>query len=126
MSSAGREAGFSLVEALVALFLFGTAAVGLIQLQSQSLRLLLDAETRSLAGLVAQNRLVEAMASQTPPVVGVVEGETQLAQRDWSWRLTTERTEDRTSLQMTVVVYAPSGAVAAEAAAFTPAPQPAP
>jgi general secretion pathway protein I len=121
------EAGFSLVEALVALFLFGTAAVGLMQLQSQSLRLLLDAETRSLAGLVAQNRLVETMASQAAPTEGTIEGQTILARRDWRWRVTTERTEDRASLQLTVVVFAPdSDEIAAEVAAFTPAPEAAP
>ena len=122
------DAGFSLVEALVALFLFGSAAVGLVHLQTQSLRLLQATETRALAELVAQNQLVTALAAQAPPAMGQTQGEVALADRDWVWRQAIEMTEDRGMLQVSVAVSAAEDddAVMAEAIAFTPVPATAP
>jgi general secretion pathway protein I len=115
------EAGFSLVEALVALFLFGVASVGLIQLQSQSLAVLSGTEDRALAQLVAQNQLVMAQASRIAPGVGEVSGQTVLAGRTWTWTQTVSPTEDPRSLQIAVRVRAQDESLAAEAFAFMPA-----
>ncbi len=127
-AAAPSEAGFSLVEALVALFLFGTAAVGLVHLQSHSLRLLQATETRALAELVAQNQLVTTLAAQAPPAMGQTQGGVALAERAWLWRQTIEMTEDRGMLQVSVAVSAAEDddAVMAEAIAFTPVPATAP
>lgn len=103
---AQKDSGFSLVEALVALFLFGAAAVGLAQLQAQSLRLLQQTETASLGGLLAQNTLVETLAVQSSPRVGVSEGQTRLAGRSWTWRRRIEATEDPRVAQISVAVFA--------------------
>lgn len=119
-----REDGFSLVEALVALFVFGLASVGLMQLQTQSLRLFQQAESRTLAAIVAQNTLVEALAGRTVPGVGQSQGEALMAGRTWQWTLLVEPTQDPTALQLRVKVTAPgSEAVVADVLAFTPAPR---
>jgi len=124
---APKDAGFSLVEALVALFLFGAAAVGLAQLQAQSLRLLQETETASLGGLLAQNTLVETLAVQIPPSVGVTEGQTQLAGRAWVWRRAIAATEDPMIVQISVTVFADGeDHPVAQAMAFAQGGQPGP
>ncbi len=117
-----REAGFSLVEALAALFLFGVASVGLMQLQSQSLATLSRTEDRALAQLVAQNQLTQAQASRQAPAVGDTSGQVMLAGRTWPWVQTVTPAQDTRSLQIAVRVSAPDGQLAAEAFAFMPAP----
>lgn len=82
-----QDAGFSLVEALVALAIFAIAGVGLVQLQAYSLRTLSDVETRAVAALVAQNVLVDVAASRAAPALGESQGEVELAGRQWRWRL---------------------------------------
>ena len=101
------DAGFSLIETLVALALFALASVGLMQMQAQSLRLLTAAETRTLAELVAQNHLAEAMTGLRPFQVGEREGETELAGRVWIWREQVEQTQDARVVQVAEEVAAP-------------------
>ena len=74
MSRVRNDAGFSLVEALVALAVFALAGVALVQLQAQSLRTLSAAETRALARIVVQNALVDVVARSTPPDIGAEAG----------------------------------------------------
>ncbi|MDX2235198.1 MAG: type II secretion system minor pseudopilin GspI [Hyphomonadaceae bacterium] len=106
-----REAGFSVVEALVALAVFALAGVGLVQLQTHSLQTLTRVESHALAHMVAQNRLVEAMAAQTPPEPGESTGEVENAGRVWTWRLRVVPTEDAAVRRLTVTVTE-SGAAA--------------
>ncbi len=116
------DAGYSIVEALVALFVFALAAVGLVQLQASSISAFTHVEQRTLAGLVAQNELTEAMAATMPPVIGVREGEAEMAGRAWRWRATTEATADPTTRRVTVRVLNAAGADAAEAHGFRSVP----
>jgi general secretion pathway protein I len=95
------EAGFSLVEALVALFVLAVAGVGLMQMQSQSVSTQARVEARVLAGLVAQDALVEAMASLEPVQLGVRSGEMDLAGRRWGWSILTTPTADPAIVRLT-------------------------
>jgi general secretion pathway protein I len=82
-----REGGFTLAESLVAMFIFALAAVALVQMQAQSARTFSRVETRALARMVAENSLVDEMARRDPPVLGSREGETELGNRKWRWRV---------------------------------------
>lgn len=88
MSNASNEAGFSLVEALVALAVFAMAGVGLVQLQSHSLSTFQRVETRALADIIAQNELTLIVATQERRPVGQREQRLSYANREW--RVTTE------------------------------------
>jgi general secretion pathway protein I len=114
--------GFSLIEALAALFLFGVASVGLMQLQSQSLAILSQSEERALAQIVAQNQLVKTQAGRLVVAVGDTSGVVTLAGRDWGWTQTISPTQDPRSLQIAVRVHGADQALHAEAFAYTPAP----
>jgi general secretion pathway protein I len=103
-SRAPTDGGFSLVEALVALGVFATAGVALMQLQAQSIQTLTRVETRTLAGIVAQNQLVELTASIAPPTLGDASGEVELGNRRWRWRRELVRTADPNVWRATVRV----------------------
>jgi general secretion pathway protein I len=76
--------GFSLVEVMVALAIFGLAAVALIRLQGVSLASATTLADRQLAATVARNQALEAMLSATTPAAAT--GHERAGRRDWPWR----------------------------------------
>jgi general secretion pathway protein I len=76
--------GFSLVEVMVALAIFGLAAVALIRLQGVSLASATTLADRQLAATVARNQALEAMLAATTPAAA--SGRERAGRRDWPWR----------------------------------------
>jgi len=101
-----RQDGFTVVETLVALFVFALAGVGLISMQTQSIDSYARVETRALASIVAENQLTDTMALRNPPSVGVREGETQLGGRNWRWRVEVVATDDPATLRVDASAFA--------------------
>ena len=99
-SKTDAEQGFTIVETLVALFVFALAGVALITMQTQSTGALSRVETRALANLVAENNLIDAMASRTALELGVRSGEVEIAGRSWRWTLDIAATDDPTTLRL--------------------------
>jgi general secretion pathway protein I len=99
------DAGFSIVETMVALFVFSVAAVALIQMQTQSVDTFSAVETRALASIVAENQLVDTMAKHSAPSLGVQEGEADLGGRQWRWRLEIMSTADPSTLRLKSQVF---------------------
>lgn len=125
MSRAPTDAGFSLVEALVALTVFAMAGVGLVQLQAHSLQTLAQVETRALADMVAQNALVETLATTATPAPGSRNDARSFAGRDWQVATQVAPVGDGSIVRVSVIVSSPD-AVIATAHAFAPAPAAAP
>jgi general secretion pathway protein I len=116
------DAGFSLVEALVALFVFALAGVALVELQSYSLATFSRVEQQALGGMVAHNKLTETLASYQTPDLGVSRGETKLGGRQWRWRMNVAATEDPVTRRVEVeVADAATNVPAARAHAFVSA-----
>lgn len=127
MSRALSEAGFSLVETLVALAVFAMAGVGLVQLQAHALQTLTRVETRALADMLAQNALVDIVAARAPPALGARQDEVRFAERDWRVAISVEATPDPVTRRVSVMVTPPAGdAPAARVFAFVAAPVGAP
>lgn len=118
MSRARNDGGFSLVEALVALAVFASAGVGLVQLQSHSLSTLSRVETIALADLAAQNRITEILAAVVPPDVGTRQEELTFAGRTWSMTVAVVAVPGGGMRRVSVAVGAPGSAPAATAHAF--------
>lgn len=104
---APANAGFTIVETLVALFVFALAGVALITMQTQSVTALSRVETRALANLAAENNLIDAMAKRSALELGTRTGEIELAGRDWEWSLEVARTDDPTTLRLKSAVVEP-------------------
>ena len=66
------EAGFTLVEAVVALGVFALAAVSLLSLNGGSVRAMNALEDAAYARIVADNQIVTVLIAQDPPPRGVV------------------------------------------------------
>lgn len=101
-----EESGFTVVETLVALFVFALAGVGLISMQTQSIDSYDRVETRALAAIVAENQLTDTMALRNAPAVGTQEGETELGGRNWRWRLDVLATDDPATLRVQASAFA--------------------
>lgn len=115
MSPARTDSGFTLVEALVALGVFAMAGVGLVQLQTHSLRTLVAVETRALAETLAHNILVETVAADSAPALGARALERRFAGRDWQVTVDVAATPDPAARRISVA--------AREAGAAAPAVQ---
>ncbi|CAD1787804.1 type II secretion system minor pseudopilin GspI [Xanthomonas euroxanthea] len=79
-------AGFSLLELMVALAIFGMAVVGLLNLSGESTRTAVVLEERALAAVVAENQAIEAMLAPTAAALIPANGQETLGGRSWDWQ----------------------------------------
>lgn len=112
--------GFTLIEMLVALAVFGLAAMALLNLSGENTRSAARVETRTLGGVVAENLAVEAA---TAPSIGegTVTGQVELAGRRWRWSRAVSATDVAGMLRVHVRVSDTEGQ-AAERTLFRPRP----
>lgn len=82
------DGGFSLVELLVAVAILSLAAVTLLESQTQAIGLTGEVQQRSLASIVAENRLNLALGLVDPPVPGSRSGSEQQLGMEFIWRET--------------------------------------
>jgi general secretion pathway protein I len=99
-----RQDGFTLLEMLVALSVFGLAALALVRLASENLRTTATIETRIFAAVVAENRAVEALTASVPPAIGESNGTEEAAERQWRWTRRVSETEEPGILKVDVEV----------------------
>lgn len=126
MSNAPNDAGFSLVEALVALAVFAMAGVGLVQLQSHSLSTFQRVETRALADIIAQNELTEIISARAQRPVGAGEKQVRFAGRDWRVEVTIVATPSPQTRRAVVVVAPQNAQPVSRVSGFFISPEPAP
>lgn len=86
-------AGFSLIELMVALAVFALTVLALLHLAGENTRSALVVEEAVLAGVVADNRAVEAMLAAPGGLRGDAEGEAHAGDRDWRWTRTVAATD---------------------------------
>jgi general secretion pathway protein I len=104
MRPAADPNGFTLLELMVALAVFGLAAMALLNLAGENTRTAASVETRAFAAVVAENRAIEALTDPAPPAIGTIEGVEPLAGRDWRWTRSAVRTDDPEILRIEVRV----------------------
>lgn len=79
------EQGFTLMEALVAVAVFATAAIGLISLNTNSIRISAQMGDRALARQVAENIAVESITNPELQIIGRSAGEDIQRRRSFTW-----------------------------------------
>jgi general secretion pathway protein I len=88
------EAGFTLVESVVALAVFATAAVAVIELNTGNARALRQIESSVYARIVADNQMALAVAEPGLLPRGDASGEEEMAGRAWAWSRVVSATVD--------------------------------
>ena len=106
---AEREAGFTLLELLVALALFSLAALALVKLQGVSVRTTADLDSRMLAETVARNISVELTSDPHAPPLGQADGMVENGGRRWHWSRTTIAGPDARLVRVDIRVTGEAG-----------------
>lgn len=84
--------GFSLLETMVALSVFSIAAMGLVSLNTQSVRISGELDTRLLARTVAENVAVDTVTAESLGLSPITDGEATQRGRAYEWTRTLEAT----------------------------------
>lgn len=92
--SRSRQAGFTLIEVVVALVVIALALTTLIAGFGRQAQTAADLDARTLAMIVAHNRLTEIELEPVWPATGRADGRVELAGRDWRWHTEVSETED--------------------------------
>ncbi|WP_022681096.1 type II secretion system minor pseudopilin GspI [Sphingobium bisphenolivorans] len=106
---ARREAGFTLLEMLVALAVFSLAALALVRLQGVTLHTAADLDSKAMAQIVARNMMVEVQTDPSPPASGTAQGEVENGGRHWHWSREVKATDDKRLLQVNLTVDGQAG-----------------
>lgn len=106
---APADAGFSLLEVMVALAVFSLGALALLNVLGESTRSQTASADRAIARIVAENRLVEAMSLSAPPGPGSTSGIEEAMGRNWAWEMTVAPSPDPAILRIDVRVRADGG-----------------
>lgn len=96
--------GFTLLEMLVALAVLSLAVLALVNLAGENSRTGVVIEDRVFAGVIADNRAVEALTSAVPPAVGETRGNEAAAERMWRWTRRVSETPERGVLRVDIAV----------------------
>lgn len=111
--------GFSLLELMVALAVFALVALALLNLSGENVRIAVVVEERVMAGVVAENRAVEAMLLPTARLGVPAAGRDAVGGREWRWTRATARTNDPSIMRLDIRVQAAgTDQVIAEAQVF--------
>ncbi|WAW86466.1 type II secretion system minor pseudopilin GspI [Xanthomonas citri pv. malvacearum] len=86
LANARASGGFSLLELMVALAIFGMTVVGLLNLSGESTRTAVVLEERALAAVVAENQAIEATLAPAPAIRAPANGQVMLGGRSWEWQ----------------------------------------
>ena len=79
-----KDAGFTLIEVIAALMIFSVGIVGLISMNTQSLSTISRLEDQFVAGVVADNVLIDARREQRIEL-GEEQGEEKAMGRTFTW-----------------------------------------
>ena len=100
----GKEAGFTLIEMLVALSVFAIAALALMRLDGYALSTTAELDARSMANLVIRNEAALAATDPGPIVRGASETKTTNGGRDFVVRRTVTATADQRLVRIDLLV----------------------
>ena len=104
-----KDAGFTLLEMLVALAVFSLAALALVRLQGVTLRTAADLDSKAQGQIVARNLMVDMQTDPAPPSLGTQEGEVDNGGRRWRWEREVKAMDDKRLLQVDLKVDGQAG-----------------
>jgi len=81
-----KHSGFTLLELLVAMAIFATAGLAIMQSSSAHIRNLSQLDDLTIASYIADNQMQLAMLDKEWPGKEKSQGEVKMANRDWLWQ----------------------------------------
>lgn len=114
------EAGFTLIELMVALAVFSIAALALLRLEGATLSSTADLSDRTIGQIVARNLAVEALTDPVPPTFGETRGREENAGRTWTWTRRSVRATEINLQQIDIAVLDDVGRPAGALTVFRP------
>ncbi|MFC6635654.1 type II secretion system minor pseudopilin GspI [Microbulbifer taiwanensis] len=105
--SALKQAGFTLVEVMVALVIFGVVAASVLKTMQDSVRQQAAMEERLAANLVAQQVLAEVRLRNPWPPLGEKSERVPLGEREWQVTARVENTREERMRHITIQVARP-------------------
>lgn len=117
------EAGFTLVEMLVALAIFSLAALALLRLEGATVTNTARLQDQAMAQIVARNIAVETLTDPAAPAFGDAGGQVENGGRLWLWTRSTGRSPEPRIQQIQIAVRSDRGNEAAALTVFRRAPQ---
>lgn len=109
MTARRHNAGFTLIEVMLALSIFTLAALAALQVATEHLRSISLIEERTFAIMVASNRMAEVHISDNWPPQDGATGQMQMAERNWFWRQQVVDTVTDGLREVTIVVSTEEG-----------------
>lgn len=100
-----RSAGFTLIEVLVALAVIAIAMGAAMKATLASTNNAIELKSRTAAGWVAQNRLNELAALGAWPDIGTSNGTESQAGMDFTWRVETGGSPNRSFRRIEIKVF---------------------
>ena len=89
-----KNAGFTLLEVMVALFIVAVAMGGAIKVIENSAQNTSRMTDKTFANWVAMNKITELRLNSEWPKLGTVKGESEMSDRKWKWEQNTIKTDD--------------------------------
>ena len=117
------EAGFTLLEMLVALAIFSLAALALLRLEGATVANTARLQEQAIAQIIARNIAVETMSDPVPPAYGRESGVAVNAGRSFGWTRETGRSPEPRIQQISIGVRSQSGPETAALTIFRKASQ---
>lgn len=99
-----HSAGMTLLEVLVALFIFALTGTAIMKAASDHLTGVGQIEDITFATWVANNRLNQVHIDNTWPIKNNKKGEQEMAGRLWYWQQRTTKTSDDEMVQVEITV----------------------
>lgn len=110
MSDARKsQAGFTLIEMLVALAIFSLAALALLRLGGATATNSARIQDQAIAQIVARNVAVETLSDPEPPPFGTTMGQAVNGGRRWAWTRTVGRSPEARIQQIEIGVAPADG-----------------
>ena len=109
VSNRQPQAGFSLIEMMVALAVFALAAMALIRLEGAIIRSASSLDRTMMAQIVARNVAVETLTDARPPVTGISNGVEDNGGRSWNWQRIAAPLGDQGAVRIDVTVSDTTG-----------------
>lgn len=104
-----EEAGFTLIEMLVALAIFSLAALALLRLDGATMSNTVRLQDHAMAQIVARNLAVATLTDPAAPAFGVQSGREVNGGRNWIWTRRTGRSPEARIQQIEIAVRSDRG-----------------